>query len=442
MLLDFSSVFNRKFNTFCSDKSVSRLCFCQFIFLSNYQLFDCMSFFCGSPFIYGISCFIRYFQVCTWKFFPGCQIGFCQLYCGRFIFKGELISDICDILALIFKGKLLFFLCCYESFRSLQFFHIILTIYWQICKESNSSVFIGCLLFDNFISFQKNITGYGFDIFCCKQSKDCPFQYTVTVFFFLQNLYRYFLAGILPVFIISDYWGILITIAQVYISDLIIQNITMSGCHFFHIILAYWKISQLCNTCIICNNGSHQIICLVIVFTYTICSFDIFCRIYLKSDFCQITGNILKQMLYSTFCVIQKSYFIKKLSLFVDDQKGCRHFIFHFHLLYLCSIFQCKFYVCCFQITVWCNFFSQSVLFTNNQTFDYMWLVFYRSPFIHHITIFIKDFQACTLQLSSCSNIGFCNFYRSRLIFLYLFQFHYCNILSLIESIKSQNFIR
>ena len=46
------------------------------------------------------------------------------------------------------------------------------------------------------------------------------------------------------------------------------------------------------------------------------------------------------------------------------------------------------------------------------------------------------------LQLSSCSNIRFCNFYRSRLIFLYRFQFHSCNILSLIGSIKSQNFIR
>ena len=195
----------------------------------------------------------------------------------------------------------------------------------------------------------------------------------------------------------------------------------MCCCSFFDIILTSWQIFKLCNSFIICGDRSHQVIRFVIVCTHTISCFNIFCSIYFKSNFCQVSGNILKQMLYSAFCTVQKCYLIQKFSFFIDNQKSRRYFIFHFYFLNLSSIFQSEFHICSFQIPIRCDFLSQRIFFSNNKTLDHMRLVFYRSPFINNIALLIKNFHVCTIQLCSGSNIRFCDFYCCWLIFLYFF---------------------
>ena len=169
--------------------------------------------FLWNPFIHNISVFICHFQMCPRKFFPCSQIWFCQFHHSWLIFTSKLIRNLCHIFTFIFKGKLLFFLCSDKSIRCFQFLHIILTINWKICKKTDLTIFIGCFLFNDLICFQKHFTRYGSDVFGSIQSKNSASQNTINIFFFLQYLHNYFLAGILPVFIKSNHRCILITIA-------------------------------------------------------------------------------------------------------------------------------------------------------------------------------------------------------------------------------------
>ena len=209
----------------------------------------------------------------------------------------------------------------------------------------------------------------------------------------------------------------------------------------FHIVFSNQKVSKLCNTIGICSNGSHQFICFEVVFADTISRFDIFCSINVKDNFGKASGDILKQMLHSAFCVIQKRYFIQEFTLFVDDQKPGRHFILHFNLLDIAVILNCKCDIRCFQVAIRCKFFPECVSLTCHQTFDHMRGILNRSPFIHNIPVLIQHFQACTIQFCSSGNVRFSDLHCGRLVFLYRFQNNCFHILSLIGSIKVQDLI-
>ena len=140
--------------------------------------------------------------------------------------------------------------------------------------------------------------------------------------------------------------------------------------------------------------------------------------------------------------MIQKCHLIQKLSIFVDDQKSCRNFIFHLYFLNLSSIFQRELHIRCFQISIRCHFLTKSVFLSNCQSFDHMWLIFYRSPLIHNISFFIKNGEFCPIQFHTCGYIRFCDFYGCRLVLFHCFQFYCLHILSLVRSIQIQNFIR
>ena len=70
-----------------------------------------------------------------------------------------------------------------------------------------------------------------------------------------------------------------------------------------------------------------------------------------------------------------------------------------------------------------------------------MRLILYGYPTINDITIFINDRKGSTGKFYACGDIRFRNFNRSRLIFLYGFQFDYRDILSLVRSVKGKDFI-
>ena len=209
----------------------------------------------------------------------------------------------------------------------------------------------------------------------------------------------------------------------------------------FHIVFSNRKIPKLCNTIGICGNGSHQFICFEIILADTICRFDIFSGINVKSNFGKASGDILKQMLHRAFCIIQKRYFIQEFALFVDDQKPGRHFILHFNLLDIAIVFHGKFHIRCFQVSIRGKFFPECVSLPDYQTFDHMRGILNRSPFIHNIPVFIQHFQACTIQFCSSGNVRFCDLHCGRLVFLHGFQNNRFHILSLIGSIKVQDLI-
>ncbi len=319
MLLNLSCILNRKGNALCSNISVCRFCFRHGILITYNKFFDHMRSFCRSPFIHNISICIRHFQVCTWKFFACGQVCFCQFHCGRLIFKRKIIAYFCLIFSGIFKGKLLHFFRCHKSVRCTVLFYIIFSIYWKICRKSDLSFLIGCFLLDEGIFLKQHISVYIFDIFTGIKAEDAACKNTVCIFFFLQNSNLYFLTGILPFFIISDYRCVLITVGKINISRFSIQYIAMGSFNFFHIVFACREIIHLCNTIGICSNSSYFFICFVIIFADTICRFDIFRSKYIESHICKASGYIFEEMLHSAFYIVQKCHFIQKFSIFVDD---------------------------------------------------------------------------------------------------------------------------
>ena len=215
----------------------------------------------------------------------------------------------------------------------------------------------------------------------------------------------------------------------------------MGSFYFFHIIFSCRKLSHLSNTIGICCDCSNLFVSLIIIFAYSISRFDILSSKYIKGNILKISGHVFKQMLYGTFHIVQKCYFIQKLTVFVDDQKTRRYFIFHFHLLNLCGIFNLEFHIGCFQIAIRGNLFPKDIFFSYCQTLDHMWLIFYRSPLIYNVSVFIKNRQLRSIQFHSCGQIGFCYLYCCWLVLFHNFQFHNFYVLSLVGSIKFQNFI-
>ena len=380
--------------------------------------------------------------MCTWKFFSCCQVCFGQLHCSWLILKNKVVAYFCLVFSGIFKGKFLYFICCNKSVRRKDFFHIVFSIYWKICRKSNLSFFIRYSLLNQTVFLKEYLALCIFDIFTGIKTEDTTCKDTFCIFFFLQNRNLYFLTGILPFLIISDDWCVLITVGKVNISRLFVQHITMGCFYFLHIVFSSREISHLCNTIGICGNGSHFFIGFEIIFTDTICRFDIFRSKYIERHICKASGYILKKMLHGTFYMIQKCYLIQKLSIFVDDQKSCRYFIFHLYFLNLCGIFQSELHIRCFQISIRCHFLTKSVFLSNCQAFDHMWLIFYRRPLIHNISFFIKNGEFCPIQLHTCCYIRFRDFYCCRLVLFHSFQFYCLHILSLVRSIQIQNFIR
>ena len=93
----------------------------------------------------------------------------------------------------------------------------------KICRKSDLSFLIGCFLLDEGIFLKQHISVYIFDIFTGIKAEDAACKNTVCIFFFLQNSNLYFLTGILPFFIISDYRCVLITVGKINISRFSIQ---------------------------------------------------------------------------------------------------------------------------------------------------------------------------------------------------------------------------
>ena len=212
MLLDFCSILDGKFDAFCCNISICRFGFCHGVGLADYQFFDYMGFFCGYPFIHNISVLIGHFQVGTREFIPCCQVGFCQFHGCCLIFKGKIITYLCLLRTGIFKGEILFLIGGHKTIRGIQFFHIIVSVYRQVCRKGDLTVFIGSLKLNERICFHQDIAAGIFDIFPCKQSEDSACQYSLRVFFLFQDGHFDFLAVILPCFIIRYHRGILITV--------------------------------------------------------------------------------------------------------------------------------------------------------------------------------------------------------------------------------------
>ena len=212
MLLDLCSILDSKFDAFCCNISICRFGFCHGVGLADYQFFDHMSFFCGYPFIHNISVLIGHFQVGTREFIPCCQVRFCQFHGCCLIFKGKIITYLCLLRTGIFKGEILFLIGGHKTIRSIQLFHIIVSVYRQVCRKGNLTVFIGSLKLNERICFQQDITAGIFDILSGKQSEDTACQYTLRVFFLFQDGHFDFLAVILPCFIIRYHRGILVTV--------------------------------------------------------------------------------------------------------------------------------------------------------------------------------------------------------------------------------------
>ena len=212
MLLDFRSILDGKFDAFCGYISICRFGFCHCVGFADYQLFDHMGFFCGYPFIHHIAVLIGHFQVGTGKLIPCCQVRFCQFHGCSLIFKGKIIAYLCLIRTGIFKGEILFLIGGHKTIRSIQLFHIIVSVYRQVCRKGNLTVFIRGLKLNERICFQQDITAGIFDILPCKQSEDTACQYTLRVFFLFQDGHFDFLAVVLPCFIIRYHRGILVTV--------------------------------------------------------------------------------------------------------------------------------------------------------------------------------------------------------------------------------------
>ena len=87
---------------------------------------------------------------------------------------------------------------------------------------------------------------------------------------------------------------------------------------------------------------------------------------------------------------IQCRYFIQKLSIFIDDDRSCRHIIFHFHFLDFPSILNRKSDLFCLEVSIRSYFFPESIGFPYSKPFNHMLLTFYRLPCINYISIFVQ----------------------------------------------------
>ena len=213
VLLYFCCILNDKFNTFCSHIAIGRLCLCKSIGFTNHKLFDYMRFFCRNPLINHITIFVRDFQICAGNLFAGSKICFCDLYYGRFIFKSEVVDHDRFICITVFKGEFLLFFCSNKTIRSIDLLHIVFAIDWKICDELDLTIGIRCFQLNELICFDQHLAGCRHDICCSIKAKSSSFQDTFGIFFFFQDINRYSLAVILPVFVISYHRSILITVA-------------------------------------------------------------------------------------------------------------------------------------------------------------------------------------------------------------------------------------
>ena len=292
--LCFRRIFYCKSNTLRSYIAICRFCLRQSVLLSCNKFFNDMSLFPGSPWIYYLAIFIRHFQFRPFQFLSISQRSFCNLHNCWFIFKGKLIRQCFLICTIIFKSKLLYLIRCCESRCRGCFFDIVSVTNRKICRKCQFSLFVRSLLLNNGICFQNDITICIYNVLFIAKSEYCTFQYPVRILFFFQHLYFRFLTIILPVGRISYLGSILIPVCQVNLTSCTIQYIAVCRFLFFDIIFSKRNICQFCYSCFICRNRCYQIIFLVIIFTLTIRSFNIFQCINLKSNFFQGTGNIFK----------------------------------------------------------------------------------------------------------------------------------------------------
>ena len=129
---------------------------------------------------------------------------------------------------------------------------------------------------------------------------------------------------------------------------------------------------------------------------------------------------------------IGKRHILQELAFLIDDQRPCRHIIFHFHFLDLCCIFHGKGHFFCFQIPVRSQFFPERVSLAYSQPFNQMFFAFHGSPTVNHISVFIQDGQLCALQLHAGCEIRLFHRNFSRFIFIFRGQFHHRDLLPLV----------
>ena len=88
----------------------------------------------------------------------------------------------------------------------------------------------------------------------------------------------------MPVLIVYDNRGILVTVGKIYISWFFIQHITICCAHLFDIVFSNRKVRYFCNTVCISSHGCHQLVLSIIIRAYTIGCFDILCSVNLKGN--------------------------------------------------------------------------------------------------------------------------------------------------------------
>ena len=156
----------------------------------------------------------------------------------------------------------------------------------------------------------------------------------------------------------------------------------------------------------------HQFILFIIIAAFPIRSFDILQRIHFKGNILKRSGYIFKQMGNPAAKPFQKRYFVQKFSFFIDDKKPGWYIIFHFQLLYFCSIIHGKGDFLCLQITVRSKFLFQCIRLPCGQVFYDMFLSFDRLPCIQNSSVLIQHGQRCSGKFHTCREIRL--FHRNR----------------------------
>ena len=245
----------------------------------------------GCPRIYHISILIGHFQFCSRQFFTCSKVRFCDFKDCCLIFKGILKSNFRHIRSGILESKFFDFFCSNKTCRCFYFFHIEAATHGKICSKEDFSILVRRFLFNNRMCFYKHITVSILNIFFCTKGKYTALQHTVRIFFFFGYDYFCFLAAVLPFRIVSYHRSILVTVGQINVPRLSIQNKSIGCFFFYHIIFSKRQIIASCKTKFIGCDCCYQFILFVIIITFSVSGFNVFSGINFK-------GNVFQRACY------------------------------------------------------------------------------------------------------------------------------------------------
>ena len=283
-LLYLHGVLHGKNDGFRSHIAICRLPLNKLVFPVGIEVLDQVRLLFRNPLVHNIPGIVKYLEVCSRDLTAAGDVGLGDFHFCGFIYECKVKGHCILVISFVFKCEFLLFITGRIAARGRDFLQIVFSVYGQVSREADLTLFIGRPHLDHIILFDQDFAGHRQDIFSRIKPKRGTFQCFFCFRIFLCQVQGYFLADILPLLVIDDDRCVLVAVGEVHITGFTVEDIAVCSLLFHDIISAKRKVSQFRNTGIICSDSSDQFILLKIVLRNAVCCFDVFSRIDFEGD--------------------------------------------------------------------------------------------------------------------------------------------------------------